>query len=74
MIKMADHYNEPILFKKDVQVSYHDITLNWSDGEYVKYTFSIIPTIKNDSKTIELQTKLESTRAKPPALDMSVGL
>ncbi len=74
ILELCDKFEEPVLFPDHVDLSYNDVTLRWSDGSRVQYTFSIIPIVKNDSKTIELKTKLESTRTKPPTLDISVGV
>lgn len=74
ILEISERYNEPVLFPDNVQLSQHDVTLKWSDGQIVQYTFEVVPIVKNDKKTIELQTKLESTRSKPPSLDTTISV
>ena len=74
ILELCDKYDEAILFPENVELSYNDVTLKWSDGSRVQYTFSITPLVKEDSKSIELKTKLESTRTKPPTLNIPQGL
>lgn len=68
ILDFADYYNLPVAFRDDFNISKHNITVKWSDGEQWSFSPNAEPVLKSEQQILELGTRIDFTKVKAPKL------